>query len=93
LIDVGAIFDRISARYGLTQAELGKRINKSPQAMSQHRTNNTLDLRVLIEAFPDADLNWLFRGEASPEASEGVPLPVMIQRVIDAGYAVSKPEK
>ncbi len=91
-INIGVVFDRICAEKGMSQEELGKRFNKTPQSMSQHRTNNTFDLRLLIEAFPDVDLNWLFKGspaEGPASSPEQIPLPLALQTVLDAGYGVT----
>lgn len=80
-VDIGSIFDRICAAKGITQADLGKRFNKSPQSMAQHRQNNTFDLRLLIEAFPDVSLDWLFRGHDPLQAARGA--------LLEKGYRVT----
>lgn len=65
-VDINNILDKIKKKYGIkTDTELAKRLGlSSPAIISAWRDRNTLKIDLLLDAFPELDLNWLIKGEA-----------------------------
>lgn len=86
IVAVGEILGRVAQRYGLTtDAALAKALGVSRQTIGNWRSRGSLDHDLLIRTFPDADLNWLFRGSvAAPEGVEAA-----LRTLAAAGYRVT----
>lgn len=61
----GTVLARLAEKYGFSSdSAIGEHLGITRQSVSNWRTRDTLDYKLLLDKFPDADLNWLFRGEA-----------------------------
>jgi hypothetical protein len=82
------VLARLAQKYGFqADSALANHLGVTRQTISNWRTRDTLDYKLLLERFPDADLNWLFRGMVEAYA---VRLEDAIKYVLDAGYRVEK---
>lgn len=53
-----------------TDAELSRFLGVAPNTLSNWKKRNTLDLDAVITKCVDINMDWLFKGEGTPEAKE-----------------------
>jgi hypothetical protein len=85
------VLGRLAQRYGFANdTEFGAHLGVTRQTISNWRTRDSLDYRLLLDKFPDADLNWLFRG-AARQADPDNPKDVLkaIALISELGYRVT----
>jgi hypothetical protein len=88
----GQILARLAKEYGFaSDAALGERLGVTRQTISAWRNRDSLDYRLLLEKFPDADLNWLFLGRRPAERSgaEQITFELAMEYLTMLGYEVS----
>jgi hypothetical protein len=62
---VNSVFNRIKTRYHLkNDADLARFLGVNPTTLAMHRKRGSLDFDKVISVCGDADLNWVFRGQA-----------------------------
>jgi len=82
------VLGRLAQKYGFANdTALGDHLGVTRQTISNWRTRDSLDYRLLLEKFPDADLNWLFRGHAAPSLG----FKDAMRLLTDAGFAIVSP--
>lgn len=86
IVSVGEILGRLALKYGFrSDVALAERLGVTRQTVGNWRSRGSLDHDLLIRTFPDADLNWLFRGsQAAPEGVEAA-----LRTLTEAGYEVT----
>jgi hypothetical protein len=98
IVVVGEILGRLAQRYGFrSDVALAEHLGVSRQTVGNWRSRGSLDHALLIRAFPDADLNWLFRGaSADPLALAAAELRAkglrMILEPLPAAPAAPRPQ-
>lgn len=62
---VNTVFDRLKIQYNLkNDADLSRFLGVNPSTLAMHRKRGRLDYDKVISMCADADLNWVFRGQA-----------------------------
>lgn len=87
MLDINAIFERISQEKGLkTDLALAQFLGVSKSAVNQSRTKGTANLWTLIEACAGLDLNWILRGERTTAAPS---TDTALRTLAQSGYRVT----
>jgi hypothetical protein len=69
---VNSVFNRIKILYQLkNDSDLARFLGVNPNTLAMHRKRGRLDYDKVIAVCADADLNWVFRGNAVSDAIEG----------------------
>lgn len=62
------ILGRLAQKYGFpSDSALAAHLGVTRQTIGNWRSRGTVDHDLLLRKFPDADLNWLFRGTPAPQ--------------------------
>lgn len=67
---VNSVLGRIKVLYNLkSDTDLARFLGVNPSTLAMHRKRGKLDFDKVIAVCADADLNWVFRGQAVSESS------------------------
>lgn len=65
---VNSVFNRLKSRYNLrNDSDLARFLGVNASTLAMHRKRGRLDYDKVISVCGDADLNWVFRGQAVAE--------------------------
>ena len=70
MLKTDLIIDRLKKELGIIRdKELSEKLGVSHQVVSAWKTRNTVNIELIIEKYPQIDLNYVLKGERSAAAS------------------------